>query len=418
MRPRHVWAAAIAAVTLAAWGCSSRNVTITGVDDGGAGAAADGAAAGSGGGFGSGGSMMNTGGGAGGTGGTMVADAAADKSCGASQVNATSVPVNVLLVIDKSGSMKDPLGGTSRWNAMKMALAAALDKVKGTMSFGLEFFPNGTSDQQACEVPAGEAAIVLPIGSGSGTVPQIVQAFDTNHPAGGTPTAAALARAYDYFTAGAGKSLTGDRFVLLATDGGPNCNPSLTCGTATCTLNLDDAQRSCGPRLADGSAANCCDAKIPNGPSNCLDDSTTVAQIGRLAAANVKTFVVGIAGTEAYAKSLDQFAAAGGVANPDAPPSYFAVTEAGGVAGLTAVFSKITTRLITTCRLQLQSVPPDTMLLNVSVDGAVVPSGTDGWHLDMSTTPPTVVLDGSTCAKVQMNGANSVQIVYGCPTIK
>ena len=41
------------------------------------------------------------------------------------------------------------------------------------------------------------------------------------------------ARAYDYFTTGAGKSLSGDRFVLLATDGGPNCNPSLTCTTAT-----------------------------------------------------------------------------------------------------------------------------------------------------------------------------------------
>jgi hypothetical protein len=418
MRSRDVWVAAGLAAALGVWGCSTRNVIVS-ADDGGAGT--DGAA-GSGGTAACGGATAGNGGGSagtGGVGGTGTADASlpADKTCGASQVNATSVPANILLVIDKSGSMKDPLGGTSRWSAMKMALATALDKVKGSISFGLEFFPNGPDDKQACAVPAGESAIVLPVGPGTATVPEIVKAFDTNQPAGGTPTAEALARAYDYFTAGAGKSLTGDRFVLLATDGGPNCNPSLTCGTATCTLNLDDPQRTCGPRMADGSAANCCDAKIPNGPSNCLDDATTVAQIGRLAAAKVKTFVVGIAGTEAYAKSLDQFAVAGGVANPDAPPSYFAVTESGGVAGLTAVFSKITTRLITTCRLQLQSAPPDTMLLNVSVDGTVVPSGTDGWHLDTSTTPPTVVLDGATCAKVQMSGANSVQIVYGCPTI-
>ena len=75
------------------------------------------------------------------------------------------------------------------------------------------------------------------------------------------------------------------------------------------------------------------------------------------------------------------------------------------------------TRLITTCRLQLQSVPPDNDQLNVSVDGTLVPAGADGWRLDTSTMPPTVVLEGATCAKVQMNGASSVQIVYGCPTI-
>src|SRR4030095_7244501 len=128
--------------------------------------------------------------------------------------------------------------------------------------------------------------------------------------------------------------------------------------------------------------------------------SAPAAQLGKLAAANVKTFVVGIAGTEAYAKSLDQFAVAGGVANPDAPPSYFAVTESGGVAGLTAVFSAITTRLITTCRLQLQSDPPDSMKLNVSVDGTLVPQGPNGWHLDTSTMPATIVLDGALCSNV------------------
>jgi hypothetical protein len=206
--------------------------------------------------------------------------------------------------------------------------------------------------------------------------------------------------------------------VLLATDGGPDCNPALTCATATCTLNLDEATRSCGPRAADGTAANCCDAKLPNGPSGCLDDAATTAQIQKLAAAGVKTFVVGIPGTEVYGKSLDQFAMAGGETNPAAPPSYFAVSESGGVAGLTSVFSGITTRLIQTCNLQLASIPPDPNQLNVLVDGTAVAPGADGWRLDTSTQPPTVVLTGATCARVQMSGASSVQVVYGCPTIK
>jgi hypothetical protein len=417
MRARDVWAAAGLAVALGTWGCTSNPTIISNVDGG---ANTDGSAGGAAGGTGGGGGfgfMPGDDAAAGGSAGSSDA-LASDRSCGTTQVMASSVPVNILLVIDKSGSMDQPLGTSSRWSAMKAALAAALDKVKANIAFGLEFFPNGKDVAQSCDVPAGDAAIVIPVGPGTATVPGITKAFDDNHPAGGTPTAAALARAYDYFTVGAGKALTGDRFVLLATDGGPDCNAGLTCPTATCTLNLDDPQRSCGPRAADGTAANCCDAKLPNGPSGCLDDAATTAQVQNLAAAGVKTFVVGIPGTEVYGKSLDQFAMAGGETNPSAPPSYFAVSDSGGVAGLTSVFSAITTRLIKTCNLQLQSDPPDTNQLNVSVDGTLVPAGPNGWHLDTSTKPPTVVLDGATCAKVQMNGANSVQVVYGCPTIR
>jgi hypothetical protein len=418
MRPSDIRLAAGLVVALALSGCHTTNSAnlLPGTTDGAGGAA--GATVGDGGALGGSSPLGAGGAGAGGGAGTSDGATSDAQSCGTTQIMASSLPANILLVIDKSGSMSDPLGGTSRWMAMKAALADALDKVKGSIAFGLEFFPNGQHPSQSCDLPVGEAAIVIPIGPGATTVPKITQAFDATAPAGGTPTAAALARAYDYFTAGGGKALTGNRFVLLATDGGPDCNPALVCPTATCTLNLDDPQRSCGPRAADGTAANCCDAKLPNGASGCLDDAATTAQIQRLAAAGVKTFVVGIPGTEVYGKSLDAFAAAGGEPNPATPPTYFAVSASGGVAGLTSVFAAITTKLIQTCRLQLQSAPPDPGQLNVSLDGALVPPGPDGWHLDPSTQPPTIVLDGATCASVQMRGASSVQVVYGCPTIK
>ena len=187
---------------------------------------------------------------------------------------------NVALVLDKSGSMNDPLGAGTRWSAMKTAVGTALDQVKGTLAFGLEFFPNAMSAGQTCDVLAGEAAIVIPIGPGATTVPQIVKAFDANPPGGGTPTATALARAYDYFTIGGGKDLPGDRFVLLATDGGPDCNPSLTCPTDSCTVNLDDPQRTCGPRTASGGAANCCDSKLPFSALYWVDQVTPQKAVG------------------------------------------------------------------------------------------------------------------------------------------
>jgi hypothetical protein len=69
--------------------------------------------------------------------------------------------------------------------------------------------------------------------------------------------------------------------------------------------------------------------------------------------------------------------------------------------------------------MQLASKPPDPQKLNVNVDGELIPQqGPDGWQLDESASPPTVVLQGSTCLSVQANGAKTVQIVYGCPTIQ
>jgi hypothetical protein len=346
-----------------------------------------------------------------------------DGGCGLSQISASNIPVNVLLVIDKSASMKDqPTGFPSdKWSALQAALSAALDQVKATISFGIEFFPNPpelTNPMQTCFVPSGASAIGIPIGPGSTTVPTILKAIQSTAPAGGTPTAAALQRAYEYFTTGAAKALTGNRYVLLATDGGPDCNSALTCGAATCTINLDG--HTCGPPRGNA-PNNCCDSNVggPNAPGACLDDAGTVAAINALRTAGVRTFVVGIPGSEAYASYLDAFAEAGGETNPAGPPKYFAVTASGGVAGLTAVLSSITKQLVTTCNLQLKSVPPDLSKLNVSVDGKVVPqAGPDGWALDTATSPPTVILKGATCSKIEMSGADTVQVVYGCPTVQ
>jgi hypothetical protein len=340
-------------------------------------------------------------------------------SCGQSSIQATVKVVDILLVIDKSGSMTaTPNGFTSdKWTAMKTALSGALGQVKGGISFGLELFPNNlmtpipTSCTSQCwDMPPGDAAIEVPVGPGTTTVPVIISKFDAP-PAGGTPTAAALKAAADYFTTGSGKNLTGDKYVLLATDGGPNGNGSLNCDKTTCTVNMD--------RNETGGAVNYCSASVvADGPSSCLDDQATVAQLSAMATAGIKTFVVGIPGTDPYVATLDAMAVAGGVAASMTSPKYFAVSAAGGVSGLQQVFESITQQLIKSCRLQLQSNPPDLGLLNVYVDKQVIPKpGADGWDIDMTTTPPTIVLKGATCAQVETMGATSIDVQYGCPTV-
>jgi hypothetical protein len=348
-----------------------------------------------------------------------IADAQAS-SCGESTIAASPRKVNVLLVIDKSGSMTDTPAGfaTNKWDAIKSALGTALGDVQREIGFGLVLYPfakAGNSpvtmgcSNNCCETPDAPS---VGVAIGTSSMPAILDALADTAPSGGTPTAAALKVALDYYQSGAGKALEGDRFVLLATDGGPDCNTDLSCDADHCTTNLDGD--------CPTAAGNCCDPMFGGSEAKgrCLDDGGTRVQIDALAAAGVKTLVVGIPGSEAYAASLETFATAGKAPNPAAPPSYFAVSAAGGVAGLSSVLGSVTKGLVTSCRMQLMSNPPDPQKLNVSVDGTLVPQAdADGWVLDTTASPPTVVLNGAVCSEVESKGANTVSVVYGCPTV-
>jgi von Willebrand factor type A domain len=333
-------------------------------------------------------------------------------NCGTTTVQAQYNSANILLLIDKSGSMTDKPDGFSvnKWDALKKALGTALGNVAGEINFGLVLFPFSSDheiplqcDTGCCAVAAGTAAVNVPIESGATGVSKILDAVNATSPGGGTPTAAALASALQYFTQGDGANLQGPKFVLLATDGGPNCNIDNTCDTAHCTTNLDGQCPS----------GNCCDQ---NGQS-CLDDTSVVTQIQALQTAGVSTFVVGIPGTENYSQYLDTFATAGGVPSPDAPPSYYAVSAKGGVQGLVDVFTSITTHLVRNCDVALQDTPQKLDLVNVAVDCQVVPYADGaGWSLT-GADQKTLEIAGDACHTIQTDGARRVDVVYGCPTI-
>jgi hypothetical protein len=358
-------------------------------------------------------------GGTSGSGGASTGMAGEGGGCGKTDLAAEPPAVSVLVLVDKSSSMNvTPTGFTEdKWTALGSALGQALDAAAASVAFGLDFYPFGDDrDPMApldyCEMPT-TSEILVPIGPGTTTVPLIDEALSAYQPAGATPTAAALARALDYFTAGAGADIAGDRYVLLATDGGPNCNSELECDIDACTLNMDGL--NCGGQ-------NCCDASLDaDGPLSCLDEDETVLAVAALADAGVRTFVVGIPGTSAYGATLDAMAVAGLAENPAAPPSYYRVESMGGTEGLAEVLTRITRGVIRSCRLQLTSTPSDPDyegLLNVEIDGQDVPQmGDDGWVVDRTTDPPTIVLKGATCALIETQGAEQVSITYGCPTV-
>lgn len=331
---------------------------------------------------------------AGGAGGT-------DGTCGGSEVAAETKPVQMLLLLDRSDSMLKSWGESDRWTVTKDAVNAALSSVQDKMSIGLQLFP---SDDH-CAVPTG-SELGVGVGDGMTTVPVIETTLEATSPAGATPTADALRLALSYFTTGAGRTLAGDKYVLLATDGGPNCNTELSCEATSCTTNMD------GDCSIPG-VSNCCDGGAADA---CLDDARTVAQVRALRDAGIKTFVVGIPGSDIYGGVLDQLAVQGGTAVAETSPRYFEVVNA---AELKDTLTRITKTLITTCEFELQAEPPLRSFVNVFIDGTVLPqAGDNGWSYKDTSSPPTIVIKGTTCASLQDTGAESVRIEFGCPTVE
>jgi hypothetical protein len=370
-------------------------------------------------------------GGSSGIGGTSVGGSSS--SCtsfagiGTTQCVVTSVQSglsgsNVLLVIDTSGSMTTVAGTAtqSKWTILTQALSQTLTKtdVDPYINFGLELFPygavaNGTTPAEVCPVPTGADAIQVPITDGSTTdADDVLGVLTATSPTGGTPMAQALQQAYTYFATGNGKSLVGTRWILLATDGGPNCNSGLTCNADTCTQNMDG---NCG---GASSGQNCCAGY----GYICLDYEAVSNAIAQLANIQVKTFVVGIPGSEAYAAYLDEFADAGGMPNSALPNGhrYYPVSESNTLNDMLSVFSTITAQLVTSCDIELEQTPPDPTSVNVAVDCRVISASIDGgavgWTIDYATSPAHLTLLGSTCDSFTQQGSHSLDVIIGCPT--
>lgn len=334
--------------------------------------------------------------------------------CGAMTLGAELKTVNVLLVIDKSGSMTDTPEGfdENKWDSLVAALDEVLNDVAPVLNLGLLMYPYSSligiplesCGSNCCTLQTGGAAINVPITEGSASVERILPLLAETPPGGGTPTADALREAREYLTSA---NLEGDSYVLLATDGGPNCNFDLECEAERCTANLDDQCPT----------GNCCNG---NG-EYCVDDQSVTSELEELEQAGIRTFVVGIPGTEDYADYLDTFAEAGGVPNPDAPPSYYAVSADGGVEGLVSTFRDITEQLVKSCEVELAREAPQPGLINVAVDCQPLRPEEDdgsGWELDTDVTPNLITISGPVCEQIQTSGAKRVDVVFGCKTIE
>lgn len=308
---------------------------------------------------------------------------------------------NLYFVLDASGSMSAPVpGGGTRYSAVRNAAVDLVRTLGPRIQVGAAIFPFKATDFEPC-ITGKQVFPVTPGDVFTGSDGPTTKAFQSSlkaTPYGGTPTAPTLAALHETLAA-----LPGTSIVLLATDGGPNCNESASCSKAECIPNIE-GQEGCDP------AENCCSPQGPAGPAMCIDKQATIDAIAALKNEGIKVYVIGIPGSEAYASVLDEMAIAGGTAQFGSS-KYFSVTD---LADLNEVLGSIASVVIS-CDFAIADAPPEPGLTNVYLDQAILPQGgPNGWAWVESGS--IVRLLGKACEELKLGQVKQVQIVSGCPT--
>ncbi|MBI5514430.1 MAG: VWA domain-containing protein [Deltaproteobacteria bacterium] len=323
-------------------------------------------------------------------------------SCGGTAVSLTRRDAEVLFVVDRSGSMVETtLGGRSKWNSLLETFRNVLPALQTDLTMGLLVFPKVLRPSPTGDpLPPSEVCDVLrtlDVEPGRSTAAAIMAQLGRALPAGATPTNTALEAAADYYRRTPDR--VGARYLVLATDGGPNCNGALENATCRCS--------------AQPEATLCRSMSNIYARHNCLDDARTVATVASLRAMGIETFVLGLPGTETLVDVLDRMAEAGGRARATSP-RYLAATS---YPDLVREFQNLTSGLIE-CRFRLTMAPPDPTLVDVRLGGQSLIHDTgrrDGWDWS-DDTHEEILFFGQTCDTLRASsGGTRLVAAFGCP---
>jgi MYXO-CTERM domain-containing protein len=158
---------------------------------------------------------------------------------------ATRCP-NLMFILDRSGSMAaDPQGGVtvpSKWQLAQQAIKATVDKYAYRLPLGLEMFTSLSLTDPGCY-----ADTHIDVQPAHGTGMQILGTVMAATPADGTNTGEAIKRAYTDVPALQDPQRV--QFIVLITDGDPNCNTGDLSGMATYTVSEIQHAASLNPPI-------------------------------------------------------------------------------------------------------------------------------------------------------------------------
>lgn len=125
-------------------------------------------------------------------------------------------PVNILILLDCSFSMKEKLeGNMQKMDAAKMVLQQALTRVPSDVNLGLRVFGQGYTGDPFMDCK--QSALLVPLGQGNRR--SIIERVRQVHPYGLTPLEYGLRQAAENDLAG----LNGPKTLILISDGADTC---------------------------------------------------------------------------------------------------------------------------------------------------------------------------------------------------
>jgi hypothetical protein len=307
---------------------------------------------------------------------------------------------DVLILLDQSGSMETAFGADTRYQAVTALLSDMVASYANHLRFGLQEMPGG----EICGPQPNLGCCVSP--PSIVTAPNNAQALLATLGAAGvldgnSPTAAALKAAHAYFD-GLDDGVE-NRYVLLATDGAPNC----TLGGQLLNADTFDSQ---GTRIA--------------GP--CFD---ALKEVNDLVADGVDVIVLGVDSDlgddlDGQLGCLDALGHAGGAEASPGSPAFYSVSDPRPLQlKLEQIFGGVTRM---SCSLSLPNAVPVSSSITVSLDGQSIPldvtdasggeSG-DGWYLDTTQIPPAVRITGAYCDQIERFDVATIRARYDCELI-
>lgn len=286
-------------------------------------------------------------------------------------------PPDMLLTVDISASMCAPLGllpvgGSTKMRVMKDALRSLVRSKDERIHFGLLLFPEdngcapGRIDEPTRRRNAGEVIRRLD------RLSDDVLTCGIRH-GGGTPTHTSLGEARRFY-ASAPRNPAG-RYVLLATDGIPNC----------------------GEEVPDAGTAETVEE--------------TVAAVAALRAEGIRTFVLGFGSLLAGRRdTLQRLAEAG-----ETGRFYLATSATELDRALNDIAAEV---IVPSCDVALDGPRRAPELLRVRFDdGPPIPRNparTSGWDVDPAS-PKTLTFHGAECRRLERGHIGAVHVDFGCP---
>lgn len=329
-----------------------------------------------------------------------------DAGCALSMIRGQLRPSNLLFLIDRSGSMACNLPSDgqssaecdqfpirrfpekpSKWELTIAALNSALQALKGSgrVSVAMTEFPLPGS---SCTIASQPQLAFRPLDDAAATA--VIQTIGATQPYGNTPMVGALLLGYQYILNQIRNGLLdGETFVVLLTDGRETCRPD----------EVDHLLR--------------------------IDAPNANQLLG------VRTFVIGVPGSEDAREFLSELAEAGGTVRSDdcyygPEPSdgnchFDMTTSASFASDLLDALTKINAEILS-CTFDVpEGSGVDLTRINVAlnshslryVNGGSCSEGSEGWQYTPGNM--SIRLCGAACAEAQQPGS-AVSIVLGCPT--